>query len=161
VAEAIERWLEDRRQASDDRPEVRAVSYTVRAVFRRGRRYGTILCDLERHRPVDLLRERSWEGVANWLRAHPGVEIISRDRGDYYIKGSTAGAPDAIQVADRWHLLKNLREALVRVVDRYRHQRPKSEEPARRRLAGSRRPARYLATVSRCTSRSLAIWRLE
>jgi transposase len=87
--------------------------------FRRGKRYGTILCDLERHRPVDLLPERSSEALANWLKAHPGVEIVSRDRGDYYIKGATAGAPNAVQVADRWHLLKNLREALVRVVDRH------------------------------------------
>jgi len=87
--------------------------------FRRGHRYGTILCDLERHCPVDLLPERSSEAFADWLRAHSGVEIVSRDRGDYYIKGATAGAPDAVQVADRWHLLKNLREALVRMVDRY------------------------------------------
>jgi transposase len=87
--------------------------------FRRGKRYGTILCDLERHRPVDLLPERSSEAFANWLKAHPGVEIVSRDRGDYYIKGATTGAPDAVQVTDRWHLLKNLREALVRVVDRH------------------------------------------
>lgn len=87
--------------------------------FRRGQRYGTILCDLERHRPVDLLPERSSEALADWLKAHPGVEIVSRDRGDYYIKGATTGAPDAVQVTDRWHLLKNLREALVRVVDRH------------------------------------------
>jgi transposase len=87
--------------------------------FRRGQRYGTILCDLERHRPVDLLPERSSEAFANWLKAHPGVEIVSRDRGDYYVKGATTGAPDAVQVTDRWHLLKNLREALVRVVNRH------------------------------------------
>ena len=87
--------------------------------FRRGRRYGTILCDLEQHRRIDLLPDRSSESLESWLRAHPGVEIVSRDRGDYYIKGATAGAPQAIQIADRWHLLKNLREALVRVVDRH------------------------------------------
>jgi len=87
--------------------------------FRRGQRYGTILCDLERHRPVDLLPERSSEAFADWLKAHPGVEIVSRDRGDYYIKGATAGVPDAVQVTDRWHLFKNLREVLVRMVDRY------------------------------------------
>jgi transposase len=87
--------------------------------FRRGHRYGTILCDLERHRPVDLLPERSSAALADWLKAHPGVEIVSRDRGDYYIKGATEGAPDAVQVTDRWHLLKNLREALVRQADRH------------------------------------------
>ena len=90
--------------------------------FRRGQRYGTILCDLEQHKPVDLLPERSSAALVDWLKAHPGVEIISRDRGDYYIKGANEGAPDAIQVADRWHLLKNLREALARLADQYHQQ---------------------------------------
>jgi transposase len=87
--------------------------------WRRGQRYGTILCDLERRRPVDLLPERSADSFASWLKAHPGVEIISRDRGDEYIKGANQGAPEAVQVADRWHLLANLREALMRAVDRH------------------------------------------
>jgi len=82
-------------------------------------RYGTILCDLERHRPVDLLPERSSEAFAKRLKAHPGVEIVSRDCGDYCIKGAAAGAPHAVQVTDRWHLLKNLQESLVRMADRY------------------------------------------
>jgi transposase len=86
--------------------------------FRRGRRYGTILCDLERRRPVDLLPERSAETLRDWLRAHPEVEIISRDRADDYIKGATEGAPQAVQVADRWHLLRNLGDAMRRMVDR-------------------------------------------
>lgn len=79
---------------------------------RKGQTYGTILVDLEARQVVDVLSERSAEALANWLREHPGVEIISRDRGTDYIKGATAGAPDALQVADRWHLLKNLREAI-------------------------------------------------
>ncbi|MCI0420219.1 MAG: ISL3 family transposase [Chloroflexi bacterium] len=78
---------------------------------RKGRSYGTILIDLEAHRVVDVLLERSAEAVETWLQEHPGVEIISRDRGNDYIKGITAGAPNAVQVADRWHLLSNLREA--------------------------------------------------
>lgn len=86
--------------------------------FRRGHRYGTILCDLERHIAVDLLPERSSESFRDWLQSHSGVEVISRDRGDYYIKGATEGAPTATQVADRWHLLKNLREALTKATDR-------------------------------------------
>ncbi len=81
---------------------------------RKGQSYGTILVDLEAHRPVDLLPDKSAESFAAWLKAHPGVEIISRDRGKEYIKGATEGAPDAIQVADRWHLLKNIRESLER-----------------------------------------------
>jgi transposase len=88
--------------------------------WHKGLRYGTILCDLERHRPVDLLPERSAEDLSHWLTAHPGVHVISRDRGSYYMQGATSGAPQAVQVADRFHLLCNLREALVRALERYR-----------------------------------------
>ena len=90
--------------------------------WKKGRRYGTILCDLERRRVVDLLPARSTDSFASWLKLHPEVEIISRDRGEEYTKGATQGAPRAVQVADRWHLLVNLREALTRAVDRYHAQ---------------------------------------
>jgi len=88
----------------------------------RGRVYGTILVDDETHRPVDLLPERTAETVALWLEQHPGVEIITRDRSTEYARGATDGAPDAIQAADRWHVLGNLREALERMLDRLRPQ---------------------------------------
>ncbi len=84
---------------------------------RKGKSYGTILVDLESHQPVDLLPDRSAESFARWLREHPGVEIISRDRGKEYIKGATEGAPDADQVADRWHLLSNLRDTMKRLLE--------------------------------------------
>ena len=87
--------------------------------LRRGQRYGTILVDLDQHRVVDLLPERSSEAFAVWLQSHPEVEVVSRDRGDYYIKGAQAGAPQALQVADRWHLVHNLQEALVRLIERF------------------------------------------
>jgi transposase len=82
--------------------------------FRRGHTYGTILINLESHQPVDLLEDRSAETFAEWLKQHPGVEIISRDRSKDYQRGATDGAPQAQQVIDRWHLLKNLREAIER-----------------------------------------------
>jgi len=98
--------------------------------WHKGQRYGTILCDLERHRSVDLLPERSAEELANWLKAHPGVRVISRDRGSYYAQGAKSGAPDAVQVADRFHLLCNLREALVRALERYRPEMKRAAQAA-------------------------------
>src|SRR5258708_22982019 len=90
--------------------------------MRKGKRYGTILVDLEIHRPIDLLPDREDEPFAAWLKAHPGVEIISRDRGTQYIEGATKGAPNALQVADRWHLLHNLRETVQELLEQHRSQ---------------------------------------
>ena len=86
--------------------------------FRRGRSYGTLLVDLETHRPVDLLPDRSADTLARWLRAHPGVAYISRDRSNEYTRGASEGAPAAQHIADRWHILKNLREVLERLLGR-------------------------------------------
>jgi transposase len=87
--------------------------------FRRRRRYGTILVDLERHRPVDVLPDRSAQTLATWLKAHPGVELITRDRGGDYAVGAREGAPNALQVADRFHLVQHLGELVERVLRRH------------------------------------------
>lgn len=80
--------------------------------LKRGSTYATILVDLERHRPVDVVEERKAEPVARWLGAHPGVEVLARDRaGAYALAGRTA-APDALQVTDRFHLVRNVIDAL-------------------------------------------------
>jgi transposase len=89
--------------------------------FRRGKRYGTLLVDLERHCRVDVLSDRTAETLARWLRDHPGVEIISRDRGGAYAEGARHGAPNAVQVADRFHVLANLRQAVERLLTRRHH----------------------------------------
>jgi len=87
--------------------------------WRKGRNYGTILCDLERRQVIDLLPEASSKSFADWLRAHPGVEVISRDRGGAFSEGARLGAPQAVQVADRWHLLHNLGDCVERVLNRH------------------------------------------
>jgi transposase len=77
--------------------------------WQKGRTYGTIMVDLERREVLDILQDRSAESTARWLGGHPAVEMVSRDRCGLYAQGAARGAPQAGQVADRFHLLQNLR----------------------------------------------------
>ena len=86
--------------------------------FRRGQRYGTILVDLEQHRVIDLLADREAATLSAWLKRHPGVEVVTRDRSPTYAAAINEGAPSAVQVADRFHLLMNVREALAKTIKR-------------------------------------------
>ena len=80
--------------------------------FCRGRNYGTVIVDLATGRAVDLLADRQTDTVAAWLQAHANISVVARDRSREYASGVSKGAPQAKQVLDRWHVLKNLREAI-------------------------------------------------
>jgi len=104
-------------------PDTQETSVRVLGVddwaLRKGQRYATVLCDLQKRRPLELLPDRTAETLIVWLNKHPEIEIISRDRGGPYAAAANQAAPQAQQVADRFHLLKNLGEALKRLLDRH------------------------------------------
>lgn len=88
--------------------------------IKRGQVYATILLDQDTHRPIDVLPDREADTLAGWLQAHPEVRIITRDRASSYAEGATRGAPQATQCADRWHVWKNLGEAVEKTVIAHR-----------------------------------------
>lgn len=86
--------------------------------WKRGQRYGTVVCDLERRRIIDLLPDREPGTVAAWLATHPEIAVVSWDRGAGYGRAALRGAPQATQVADRWHLMENASAAFLEAVRR-------------------------------------------
>jgi transposase len=125
--------------------------------LRRRHRYATLFVDLETRRPVDLVPERDAETLATGVRAHPGVEIIVRDRSEAYAEGACQGAPDALQIADRFHLVQNAGAALEELL-RGRLQQvtgpltaadpPPAERPSRARAPSSRPWTRRLRSLT-------------
>jgi transposase len=120
--------------------------------WKRGLRYGTLICDLESNRPIDVLADRSVQTVSAWFEERPSVEIVSRDRSSEYAAAISKGAPQALQVADLWHIVKNLSESVQTLLARCRaeirrgsqtqatpEQEPAETEPV---LEEERRPAR-------------------
>ena len=106
-----------RQSADEPEPAPRVVGIDDWAL-RKGQRYGTIIIDLERGRVVELLPGRDGVALKAWLQAHPQVRVVSRDRWPPFAQAVAAAVPQAQHVADRWHLLKNLREALERLLSR-------------------------------------------
>ncbi len=84
--------------------------------WRRNQRYGTIICDLERRRPISLLPDREAATAQAWLAEQPQIAVVARDRGGAYARAAAKALPDAVQVADRWHLMENASRAFLDAV---------------------------------------------
>src|SRR6266702_3921149 len=113
--------------------------------WKRRRRYGTLICDLEQRRPLDLLPDRRVETVSAWLQAHPHIAIVSRDGSSEYASAIKKGAPQARQVSDRWHLGKNLSECVSTLLANALAElrRAEQEKAARTEAGGYPQKARH------------------
>jgi transposase len=109
--DTILRHLKRNASRVEDQPSARIVGIDDWC-WRKSWRYGTIIVDLERRKVMDILEDRSVASVARWLKRHPSIEVVSRDRCGLYAQAAREGAPQASQVADRFHLIQNLRLAI-------------------------------------------------
>ena len=119
--------------------------------FRKGHNYGTILVDLETHQPIALLADRKAETLVEWLQAHPGIEVLSRDRSKAYKSAMDKAAPDAVQVADRFHLVKNLSEMLEKAFASYRSEL-KAAEQAQHQATVTEAPEATVLAIAKPTA---------
>ncbi|GAB5518599.1 MAG: hypothetical protein RhofKO_08500 [Rhodothermales bacterium] len=99
--------------------------------WRKGHHYGTLLVDLEKHRVLDLLPDRTAATLATWLKARPSIQVLTRDRSTEYAAGMHAGVPGALQVANRWHLLRNVSQMTERLHAHLEHRAEPSPISAR------------------------------
>ena len=128
--------------------------------LRRGCTYGTILIDLERHQPVDILDGKQAEPLAQWLRDHPGVDILVRDRAEAYALAGHTAAPQALQVVDRFHLARNVSDALRELLRSRRWTIPAQETGLAIHLEIYRVPAAAALEMKepKATPRKEALW---
>jgi len=115
----ILRSIKQRKGAPQSNPAVVHVAGIDEWAWRKGMTYGTIIVDLECHQVVEVLPDRSAATAADWFKRHPEIEVVSRDRAGLYADAARQGAPQARQVADRFHLLKNFRETIERQLGRF------------------------------------------